>query len=179
MVFENLSFKRGGSTVAGLMIYSGLDGPYSFGTTVNRCAFWKIGATATSGALCIDSSWHTNVLNSWFEECPTGIKIAATKSNPVGIVIKNCDFVGLAATNDCNIYSSIALSVAIEHCRFHGDQPSAGSVNKYFYFPAGSDGLVSQCYFGTETATLTSAATYPAGVNVVHCFYEAATNLTA
>ena len=80
MTIENLTFKRGGSTNAALKLGTGT-APYAFSSTVNNCAFWKIGSTATGGALNINS-WHNNILNSYFEECYTGIYLDSAQSDP-------------------------------------------------------------------------------------------------
>lgn len=176
MTFENLAFQRGGSTNSGLKLGTGST-PYAFSSTVTNCLFWKIGSTATGGALNINS-WHNNILNCYFEECYTGIYMDAAQSNPVGTVIRGCTFGEAAASVSCDIYcSNSALSTIVDNCLFAHAQPSAGSPNLYIDFVGASTGVISNSGFATATGTIATAMTNN-GVLLVNCWYAPGTSMT-
>jgi hypothetical protein len=176
MTFENLAFQRGGSTGCGLKLGTGST-PYAFSSTVNGCTFWKIGSTATGGALNLNS-WHNNILNTHFEECYTGIYLDAAQSDPVGTVIRGCVFGEAAASVSCDIYcSNQTLSTVIDSCLFAHAQPSAGAPNLYIDFVGASTGVISNSGFATATGTIATAMTNN-GVLLVNCWYAPGTNLT-
>jgi hypothetical protein len=176
MTFENLAFQRGGSTNSGLKLGTGST-PYAFSSTVNNCLFWKIGSTATGGALNLNS-WHNNILNSYFEECYTGIYMDAAQSNPVGMVIKGCTFGEAAASVSCDIYcSNSALSIVVDNCIFAHAQPSAGSPNLYIDFVGASTGIISNSVLATATGTIATAMTNN-GVLLANVSYAPGTNMS-
>jgi hypothetical protein len=177
MTFENLAFHRGGSTLSGLKLGTGVT-PYAFSSTVNNCLFWKIGSTATAGALHINS-WHNNILNSYFEECYIGINLDATHANPTGMVIRGCVFGEAAASVSRDITSTgSVLSVVIDNCVFAHAQPSAGGGNLYIYFGAASTGIISNCQLATATNTIATAMTNN-GVLLANVTYAPGTNMTS
>jgi hypothetical protein len=177
MTFENLTFQRGGSTLSGLKLGTG-SAPYAFSSTVNKCVFWKIGSTATAGALHINS-WHNNILNSYFEECYIGINLDASEANPTGMVIRGCVFGEAAASVSRDITSSgSVLSVVIDNCVFAHAQPSAGGGNLYIYFGAASTGIISNCQLATATSTIATAMTNN-GVLLANVTYAPGTNMTS
>ena len=178
MTFENLTFRRGGSTSSGLRLGTGIT-PFALGSTVNNCVFWKIGSTATGGALYIDS-WHNNILNSYFEECYLGIRLSGEFADPTGNVIRGCVFGQVASAISCNIYTSAnALTTIIDQCIFATSQPTGGAEfgNKYINFTEASTGIISNCSFATATSTIATAVTNN-GVLLVNCQYAPGTDLT-
>ena len=176
MSFENLTFRRGGSTNCGLRLGTGVT-PYALSSTVNNCMFWKIGSTATRGALMIDS-WHNSIINSYFEECYGGINLWGEHANPTGNVIQGCTFGSTASSISCNIYSAgIVLNTIIDRCSFPTSQPSGGSPNLYINFAAASTGVISNCDLATATNTIATAMTNN-GVLLVNCRYAPGTNMT-
>ena len=153
MSFENITFRRGGSTLCGLRLGEGST-PFAFSSTVNNCLFWKIGSTATQGALQTNS-WHNSILNSHFEECYIGIYLYANDSNPVGTVIRGCSFGSTASAVAADIYSdNSVLSTLIDQCVFSHAIPSGGAPNMYIYFTAASTGLFSHSYLGAADPTI-------------------------
>ena len=181
--FENLTFRRGSSTGAGLLIEGQTSGGsgYSFGVSVNNCLFYKIAATATKGALYIESAWHTTVANSFFEQCAKGIGIGVSGSNVDATAILGCTFNGIDTTIDADIYAtggSTITEVLIDRCLFAHDIPALSSgnlYNKYIDFATAS-GLISNCCFGTETETIATNMD-SSNCDVVNCWFTNTTNL--
>lgn len=179
--FENLTFHLGGSTTSALSITGErtTDLGYSFSSSVYNCMFWKAGATAINGGLDLNSAWHTLVEKCIFYECAIGIRLQSAESDITGVVIRDCDFDGLPAAVNVDILGDgVVHNLLVDGCRFHHDQPTLGATNKYLSLQGATDGVMTGCYFGTEVATLTTAFTQ-SNLNITHCFYEAATNLTA
>lgn len=181
---ENITFKRGSSTAAALLIEGQTSGGsgYAFGTSVNNCAFWKVGATATKGAVYIESAWHTTIANSWFEQCALGIGIGVSGSNTDCTSILGNVFSGLDTTIDADIWTtggSTITEVFIDGCRFAHDIPalSAGGIKKYIYF-ATADGTFSNSVIGSETTTIATNCTL-SNVDPVNINYSQATNFPA
>lgn len=183
--FENLTFRRGSGTLAGLRIegQTGGGSGYAFNTIVNNCGFWKIGATATGAALFYESAWHCLTANSWFEECAKGIGIGVSGSNTTGINIVGCHFNGVDTTIDADVYAtggSTISEVFIDKCTFAHDIPALASgqlYTKYIVFGTAS-GLISNCNFGTETNTIATNMTV-SNCDIVNCTYAVGTNLTS
>ncbi len=181
--FENLTFKRGSSTGAGLLIEGQTSGGsgYAFNVTVNNCGFWKLSASATKGALYIESAWHNLVANSWFEECAKGVGIGVSGSSVVGINVIGCTFNGIDTTIDADIYAtsgSTITEVLIDRCVFAHDIPALASgnlYNKYIDF-ATAGGLISNSAFGTETETIATNMDR-SNCDVVNCWFTNTTNL--
>jgi hypothetical protein len=180
--FENLSFKRGGSTLAGLHIDAlHSDTAYTFAATVDNCLFWKFGATATNGGLFIDSAWHSQVLNSHFEECNIGIQLLSAESILTAPIIRNCDFNGAASAIDADIYSSDqTLQLWFNNCFFNHEIPAAGAGihKRYIKLGASTTGMISHCYFASATGTIATLCTLQAGVLAVDCWYAPGTTFT-
>jgi hypothetical protein len=155
-VFENINWRRGSSTEAVLKSSFSNAGPdWSFGCTVNNCTFWQVGSTATAGALYLESAWHSSVLNCSFQKCSKGIYIGASNSVPVGLVIRGCDFQGLAADVIADIFASGAVTnILIDRCAFNHAVPTGGSPNRYVSIGAASTGLISNCSTGAVDATI-------------------------
>jgi hypothetical protein len=180
VTLENLSFKRGGSTDSGVTLYSGENYPQVFGATVYNCLFWKIGATATNGALNINSSWHCDVIKSYFMECARGIVIDAAQSEVVGTTIQGCQFLGGTATIDADIQApGTPLETVIDSCIFGHEIPSlsAGTIKLYINLEgSGCTGSISNNVFHTATGTITSCVD---GGNalLVNNWYVTSTNL--
>ena len=180
---ENITFRRGSSTGAGLLIEGQTTGGsgYAFDVTVNKCGFWKLGATATKGALYIESAWHCYVENSWFEECAKGVGYGVSGSNVVGCNVIGCWFNGVDTTIDADIYAtsgSTITEVFIHGCNFAHDIPalsSGNSYNKYIDFATAS-GLISKCWFGTETETIATNMDR-SNCDVVDCWFTNTSNL--
>lgn len=181
--FENLTFRRGSGTLAGLKIEGQTSGGsgYAFNTTVNNCGFWKISSTATQGALYYESAWHCLTKDSWFEQCAKGIGHGVSGSNIDGVNIIGCHFNGVDTTIDADIYAtggSTLSSVLIDRCTFAHDIPalaSGNTYNKYIDF-ATAAGLISNCCFGTETETIATNMD-SSNCDVVNCWFTNTTNL--
>ncbi len=175
---ENLTIRRGGGTLAGLQI-SSIASYYVWGVTVNNCTFWKIGSTATSGALDIESAWHCNIENSHFEQCAKGIVVGTSVSANDGLVLRNCLFNGADTTVDVDLLSSDNISnLVVDRCVFAHDLPalSGGSTLKYISIGTSSTGIIHKCGFGTETATIATCLT-TGNVDIVDSRYAPGTNL--
>jgi len=179
---ENLTFRKGSSTVAGLKIDAyQTNSAYAFNVTVFGCAFWKIGlAGAGAGGLVIDSAWHTVVDSCWFEACRGGIAIANNESNTDGFTCVNTVFNGLDTDIDFDIYTSGTLTtVLIDRCIFAHDIPAytGGSVLKYISF-ATATGLFSNSVIGSETNTIATNCSL-SNIDVSNVTYAPGTNFTA
>jgi len=182
---ENITFKRGSSTGAGLLIEGQTSGGsgYAFDCTVNNCGFWKIGATATKGAVYLESAWHCLVANSHFEECAKGVGVGVSGSSVVGINVIGCTFNGIDTTIDADIYAtagSTITEVLIDRCLFAHDIPalaSGNSYNKYVDFATAS-GLFSNSVIGSETTTIATNCDL-SNVDPVNINYSQATNFPA
>jgi hypothetical protein len=179
--FENLCFRRGSSTIAGLKINALRSASgYSFGSTVSNCAFWKLGATATQGGLSIESAWHTLVNGCYFNECALGITVGVGESETDGIFIRGCFFDGVDTTIDADIVTGDVARIVIDSCIFAHDQPALSSgnlYNKYINCSGTVGGLLVNSMFGTETGTISTAATL-SNIDVVNCWYAPGSNLT-
>lgn len=183
--FENLTFRRGGSTGAGLLIEGQTSGGsgYAFNTTVNNCGFWKIGATATKAALYYESAWHCLTANSWFEECAKGIGVGVSGSSVAGINVIGCVFNGIDTTIDTDIFSTAGgtiTEVFINGCLFAHDVPALASgnlYNKYVDFATAS-GIFANSVIGSETTTITTNCDL-SNVDPVNINYSQATNFPA
>lgn len=181
--FENLTFRRGSGTLAGLKIEGQTSGGsgYAFNTTVNNCGFWKIGATATAAALYYESAWHCLTHNSWFEECAKGIGIGVSGSSAVGVNIIGCTFNGVDTTIDADIFSTAGGTISevlVDRCLFAHDIPALASGQIYTQYIdfATASGLISNCCFGTETETIATNCDV-SNCDVVNCWFHNTTNL--
>jgi hypothetical protein len=171
---ENLAFRRGSGTLAGVEFLFADPGTTasSFGNTVYNCLFWKIGATATTGALNIDSAWHTSVLNSTFLSCSKGIYVGFTNSTMQGLTVKGCVFQALTAEVTADIYSVAGCANAlIDNCRFNHVLPTGGSPNLYIYMGAASTGLFSNSFIGNTDETIATNTTLN-GINYSHIYCQ-------
>jgi hypothetical protein len=181
--FENITFRRGSSTTAGLLINgqgTGTTGGYAFDVSVKDCGFWKIGYQATKGAVAIDSAWHCWVDGSWFEECALGVGYHVTGSNVVGANVVNSVFIGVDTTVDADIFqpSGTITEVFINRCVFAHDIPALAAnnlYNKYIDFQTAS-GIISNSAFGTETETIATNMDR-SNCDVVNCWFTNTTNL--
>lgn len=181
--FENLTFRRGSSTGAGLLIEGQTSGGsgYSFGVSVNSCLFYKISVTGAKGAVYIESAWHTTVANSFFEQCARGVGIGVSGSNVDATAVLGCTFNGIDTTIDADIYAtggSTVTEILIDKCIFAHDIPalaSGAAYSKYIDFATAS-GLISNCAFGTETETI-STNMDNSNCDVVNCWFTNTTNL--
>lgn len=176
---ENLTFRRGSGTLAALQI-SSIASYYVWGVTVNNCTFWKVGSTATSGALDIESAWHCNIENSLFEECAKGIVVGTSVSANVGLTLRNTVFSGVDTTVDVDLLSSDNITnLLVDRCIFAHDLPalSGGSTLKYISIGTSSTGIIHKTGFGTETATIATCLT-TGNVDIVDSWYAPGTNLT-
>lgn len=169
---ENLNFRRGSSTVAAAKFSFSDAGPdYSFGNTIYNCTFWQIGSTAVNGALNLESSWHTSVLKSTFQKCYIGIYIGASNSVPVGLVIDECDFQGLAADVSADIFGYGAVTnILMKRLSMNHALPSAGAPNKFISFGAASTGEFMDSVIGaTATAAATNTTLNGVGYSKIYC----------
>ena len=152
VTIENLGFKRGGSTVAGVKSLTDASTNYAFGTTYYNCWFRNI---TTGYGLITDASWYDNILKCTFSGCSEGLSIQAGNSVPVGIVVRDCDFEALVATVKADISTSGAVArILIRDCYFNHAVPSGGLPNRYINVAAASTGLVANCYTGAIDPTV-------------------------
>lgn len=162
VTLENLTFRRGGNTLAGVRFPFNDPGTTNsaFGGTVNNCTFWKIGSTATEGALDVESAWHTVISNCTFVSCYRGVYVAFGNSTTQGLVVKDCLFTGLTSEISADIYAIAGIANAlIKGCHFNHAIPAGGSPNVYVYTGATSTGMVSDCYLGNASTTIATNMT--------------------
>lgn len=159
---ENLTFRRGGNTLCGVRFSFADPGTTyaAFGGWVYNCQFWKIGSTATGGALLIDSAWYTVVMKSRFLSCYNGIYIAAGNSVPVGLRFEDVEFQALPAEVDANILSSGAVTnILMRRLYMSHTIPSGGTNNKYIVIGAASTGLLTDSYIGAAATAVATNTT--------------------
>jgi hypothetical protein len=159
---ENICWRRGGSTVAAVQITG-----TAFDSTISNCAFQKV---TTYPALLNTDAWYTGIYNCVFQSCLEGITIHAATSPPQNIVIKDCDFMGLAAEISADIYVNATgtglVNALIKGCTFNHTVPSGGK-NRYVVIDAASTGLIADCWSGAAAATVANYYTLN-GLNYSH-----------
>jgi hypothetical protein len=158
---QNLNFRQGSSTTAAVKAsFSDGGSDKAFGVGIYGCTFWQISSSATSGALCMDSAWHSSVIKCHFAKCYRALYIGASNSVPVGMVVDECDFAGLTTDVSADIYTPGAVSnILIKRCYFNHALPAAGSPNLYVSIGATSTGLIADSFFGVADATIANSLT--------------------
>lgn len=158
---ENCSIFAIASQVTGLLEVNAFapgtnDG---YGAMIDNCSFHNYG-TRVRGAILFDSGRYNTVKNSQFWHNVNSIDIASTGKTVQGCAVRNCDFHGKDTDIDADIVIGDADHIIIDQCRFHHDQPAkVGATYAYYVIVVGASayGLLSNCYFGTETAETATA----------------------
>jgi len=152
---ENIGFKNGASTAALIYTKWANDSVTQGGmNSFYNVWFRNTKSAATFKGLHMDSGNYDNVIKCTFSSCDFGIYLSSNNNETSQLVIRDCDFMGLPAEVDCDIYSvGGAKRVLITGCNFNHSIPTGGT-NKYVSFGATSTGLFSNSYLGAAATTV-------------------------
>ena len=159
---ENLTFRRGSNTLAGVRYVFTDPGTTnaSFGGSLHNCNFWKLSSSATHGALEIGDVWHMTISKCTFISCYIGIHISFDNGTAQGLIVRDCDFNGLTSEVSCNIQAVAGLiNTLITGCNFNHALPNAGAPNVYVSVGATSSGMISNCFLGNASTTIATNMT--------------------
>jgi len=194
----NLGFNGSGATGGGILLDDDYAAKSAFGTTIVNCHFKNcngpdVDDAKEGGAIqwtAAGNAWQTSILGCRFYKNAGGIVLLGTSSTrPQDILIEDCDFTGMAANVDCDIWGtgtgSGFGSIHVNRCTF-GQLPELGSnVNLYYDFTGSLNGSISNCTFGAYTnnsaaSTITfgtggSGGKTPATMNIAGCFGASST----
>jgi uncharacterized UPF0160 family protein len=88
-----------------------------------------------------------------------GVNIGASAMASQGVIVRNCDFLGLDSDIDTDIQIASGGHILIENNRFDHDQPAyaTGAYKYYIKVVTVSTGGVYNNFFGTETQETATA----------------------
>lgn len=158
------------------------------GLTIRNCRFGNArGHGAAAAAVYLNSSWMNKIENCIFTDCLTGIAALTTSGGITqGLKIKDCEFSGLAANRDVDIYisgGSTSNGLLIKGCDFNVALPAHadGSIKLFIDIVNAISGMICDCNFAVSAANadglLGAAGTggvVPAAVLLVNNHYEGA-----
>ena len=148
----------------------------SWGLTVNNCSF-KNFITANNAtkiaAIMLDNNHWTTIENSFFRECYWGINFGSSAGVIEGLYVRNCEFVGAAATWESDIYMGDVKNIIIDSCRFAHALPAFPTGTGLHYITmAGSagTGIISNCNISAQGTDQTDNITLAGTVLNSHVF---------
>ena len=189
----NLGFNGTGGTGGGILLDDDATTKAAFGTTIANCHFKNcqgpdVDDAKEGGAIqwpTAGNAWQTSILGCRFYKNTCGVCLLGTSNTrPQDVLIEDCDFTGMAANVDCDIWGtgtgSGFGSVHVNRCTF-GQLPEYGSnVNLYYDFTGSLNGSISNCTFGclvnnSAATTITfgtggSGGKTPATMNIANCY---------
>jgi len=176
---ENLGVKAILGSKGG--IYADVAVAHAYGLAVSNCFFKDfIGAASAYGSINLITTHWVTIQHCYFKEAGTGINLSSAVAATRDPIIKDCDFVGLPATWSTPIRMAASTGMLIDNCRFDFAQPTAGTgTNKYIYnLGSTSTGMISNCFFANNTATLTTIMTLSGAELNSNCWGSSTTALT-
>jgi len=148
----------------------------SYGLTVNNCSF-KNFITADNAtkiaAIMLDNNHWTTIENCFFRECYWGINFGSSGGVIEGLYVRNCEFVGAAATWESDIYMGDVKNILIDSCRFAHALPAFPTGTGLHYITmAGSagTGIISNCNISANSTDQTDNITLAGTVLNSHVF---------
>ena len=169
---ENIGVKGIAAQVANGLIqgYSYTPGTHDgYGLTIDNCQI-NVYQSSNGGGVVFDSGRYCRLLNTDFWHCRAGVELASTAGNINGSVVQNCNFFGQDTDIDVDILLGDNTHTWIDGCNFLHDVPAkaGGSRAKYIQSLGTSEGVVSRCTFGSETAVKATDNTL-SNLDVVDC----------
>lgn len=129
------------------------------GLVVRNCRFGNgRGHGAAAAAIYLNSSWMNKIENCIFTDCLTGIAALTTSGGITqGLKIKGCEFSGLAANRDVDIYisgGSTSNGLLIGDCKFNVAIPAHadGSIKLFIDIVNAISGMICDCKFNATLA---------------------------
>ena len=171
--FENLGIKAvtGGSGA----IYAHVSTAQAYGLSVSNCFFKDfLGADSTVGTIHLVTTHWTTIQHCYFREGGVAIHHNSAVAAVRNIVIRDCDFVGAAATWGQDIRLGGVSNMLIDNCRFAHAQPTAGD-RKFFIDMMGTvgTGMISNCNFAVATGTIAGVMELKGTVLNSNCIADA------
>jgi len=153
---ENLGVKCVTGASGGIAATSATNEAY--GLTVSNCFFKDFKATATAiGTINLRTIHWATIQHCIFREAGVAIHHQSDQAAVQGIVIRDCDFIGAAATWMSDIRIGDCKNLVIDNCRFQHALPSGGAPNVYVSMVGTSGtGMVSNCNFSSTEQGVTN-----------------------
>lgn len=148
----------------------------AWGLTVSNCTFKDFKAVGQAiGTIELHTIHWSTIQHCTFRESGTAINFASTYAITRGNVVRDCTFMGVASEWSNDIRIGDCKSLEIDNCRFLHAVPTGGAPNKYVV-PVGTtaSGLVSNCFFAVDTATVGDCITIVDALSNSHCWGEGA-----
>ncbi len=148
----------------------------AWGLTISNCSFKDFKATGLAiGTIDLHTIHWATIQHSIFREAGCAINFASTYALVKYPVVRDCTFTGVASEWSNDIRIGDVKSLEIDNCRFLHAVPTGGAPSKYVV-PVGStaSGLVSNCFFAVDTATIGDVMTIVDALSNSHCYGEGA-----
>jgi len=151
---ENVGIKAVASSTGA--IYAHVSTAQAYGLTVSNCFFKDfIGAAVATGTIHLVTTHWTTIQHCYFREGGVAIHHNSAIAAVRNIVIRDCDFVGAAATWMHDIRVGGVSNMVIDNCRFAHAIPTAGTPNFYIYMTGTTGtGMISNCTFANAAGTI-------------------------
>ena len=196
-LIANIGINGASSLGGGILLDDDNSTKSAFGTSIINCHIKNCAKHATDGRLGGGIMW-TSEGNAWqvlIERCRFYKNlcdiclIGTSNTRPQDVVIRDCNFTGMAANTDVNIWGTGAGSgfgsINIDNCQF-GQLPAigSGSVVRYMDMTGTLNGMITNCTFGCNTGntgtTLTflaagTAAKIPVTMHIAGCYGQSET----
>ncbi len=191
-LIANLGFNGAGATGGGILLDDDNSTKAAFGTSIVNCHFKNcngpdVDDAKEGGAIqwtAEGNAWQVSILGCRFYKNAGGIVlIGTTNTRPQDVLIEDCDFTGMAANVDCDIWGAGGSgfgSVHVNRCTFGQLPELAVNVTLYYDFTGSLNGSISNCTFGclvnnTAASTITfgtggSGGKTPATMNIANCY---------
>lgn len=174
-LIANLGINGASSLGGGILLDDDNSTKSAFGTTIVNCHFKNCAKHATDGRLggaimwsAEGNAWQVLIKGCRFYKNLCGICLIGTSNTrPQDVNIIDCDFTGMAANTDVDIWGTGAGSgfgsLNIDNCRF-GQLPAigSGSVVRYMDLTGTLNGMVTNCTFGCVTDQAGTELTFKA-----------------
>ena len=192
-LIQNIGVNGAGATGGGILLDDDNSTKTAFGTSIidchlKNCKGVDVDDAKEGGAIMWSAegnAWQVLIKRCRFYKNTGGIVLLGTSNTrPQDVTIEDCDFTGMAASTDCDIWGtgpgSGFGSIHINNCQF-GQQPSYGAnVNLYIDLTGSLNGMLSNCTFGCQTnetggtvvtfKAAGTAAKIPTTVHIANCF---------
>jgi hypothetical protein len=156
-------------------IYASVSVAQAYGLTVSNCFFKDfLGADVATGTIHLVTTHWTTIQHCYFREGGVAIHHNSAVAAVRNIVIRDCDFVGAAATWGQDIRLGAVSNMVIDNCRFAHAQPTAGS-RKFFIDMMGTSGtgMISNCNFAVAAGTIAGVMELKGTVLNSNCIADA------
>lgn len=144
----------------------------AYGLTVSNCFFKDFIGTTGYGSIHTETTHWVTIQHCIFREGGVGIKCTSLIAALRNLTIKDCDFLGKAATWSNDIYVGDVWGLIIDNCRFGHAIPAAGAT---MYITCNgvlgnNHGMISNCKFSIVTTDEAACMTLVSGILNANCY---------